>query len=130
MFLEGRGKDVVFTSIHLVIDTHFHILWGGGYTHSIVSLKDDPDLDWIHRIRVKKFTQGEAYPWLGRPDSDPEPFFFIQHYLWARTGAPSGTSGLFCFAHISVVNGFPVCCISFRFGIKNEIRKDYLGLSC
>ena len=27
----------------------------------------------------------------------------------------------------SVVNGFPVCGISFRFGEKNEIRKEYLG---
>ena len=27
----------------------------------------------------------------------------------------------------SVVNGFPVCGISFRFSRKNEIRKEYLG---
>ena len=27
----------------------------------------------------------------------------------------------------SVVNGLPVCGISFRFGRKNEIRKEYLG---
>ena len=28
---------------------------------------------------------------------------------------------------ISVVNGLPVCGILFRFGRKNEIRKEYLG---
>ena len=29
--------------------------------------------------------------------------------------------------HCNVVHGFPVCGISFRFGRKNEIRKEYLG---
>ena len=32
-----------------------------------------------------------------------------------------------CLLEASVVNGFPVCGISFHFGIKNEIRKEYLG---
>ena len=45
-----------------------------------------------------------------------------------RTETDSGV--LVCGLRIpssSVVNGFPVCGISFRFCRKNEIRKEYLG---
>ena len=35
--------------------------------------------------------------------------------------------GIMWCTNVSVVNGLPVCGISFRFGRKNEIRKEYLG---
>ena len=47
--------------------------------------------------------------------------------MYAAIGAKYLKTTKIQAGYISVVTGFPVYSISFRFGRKNKIRKEYLG---